>query len=125
MAYSKEFRGGVLAACDANEGTQAVALRFKVSESWVRRVKQQRRETGQIAAKTTRHRQPIWQGWTEWLQAKIAARPDIYLRELQAALKTERGLTVCLQTLCNACRVLEQTRKKRLGLPRNRTVLTW
>ena len=85
MAYSKEFRGGVLAACDANEGTQAVALRFKVSESWVRRVKQQRRETGQIAAKTTRRRQPIWQGWTEWLQAKIAARPDIYLRELQAA----------------------------------------
>ena len=114
MAYSKEFRGGVLAACVANEGTPAVALRFQVSESCVRRVQQQRRETAQIAAKTTRRRQPIWQGWTEWLQAKNAARPDIYLRELQAALRTERGLTVCLQTLCNACRVLEQTRKKRL-----------
>ena len=113
MAYSKEFRGGVLAACGANGGTQAVALRFNVSESWVRRIKQQRRETGQIAAKTTRHRQPIWHGWAEWLQVKIAERPDIYLRELRAALQTERGLTVCLQTLCNACRVLEQTRKKR------------
>src|SRR5580692_892055 len=113
MPYSREFRGEVLAACDASEGTQAVALRFQVSESWVRRVKQQRRETGQVAAKTTRNRQPIWQAWAEWLLAKIDERPDIYLRELQAALKAERGKVVCLQTICNACRALERTRKKR------------
>ena len=112
MPYSKEFRGEVLAACDVNEGTQAVALRFKVSESWVRRIKQQRRESGQIAAKTTRNRNPIWHEWTDWLLAKVAERPDIYLRELRAALKTERGKVVCLQTICNACRALERTRKK-------------
>ncbi|MBX3436711.1 MAG: hypothetical protein KF861_04410 [Planctomycetaceae bacterium] len=47
--YSKEFRGQVLAACDAGEGTQAVALWFEVSESWVRRIKQERRERGKIA----------------------------------------------------------------------------
>jgi transposase len=114
MSYSKEFRGEALAACDANEGTQAVALRFGVSESWVRRIKQQRRETGQVAAKTKRNRKPKWHAWAEWLLAKIAERPDIYLRELQAALKSERSETVCLQTLCNACRALEHTRKKRL-----------
>ena len=113
MPYSREFRGEVLAACDAGEGTQAVALRFQVSESWVRRVKQQRRETGQIAAKTTRNRTPIWQAWADWLLAKVAERPDVYLRELQAELKLERGESVCLQTICNACRALEQTRKKR------------
>jgi transposase len=113
MIYSKEFRGEVLAACDANEGTRAVALRFNVSESWVRRVKQQRRETGQIAPKTTRNRTPIWQRWSGWLLAKIAERPDIYLRELQADLKAEWGEEVCLQTICNACRALERTRKKR------------
>jgi hypothetical protein len=79
----------------------------------VRRVKQQRRETGQIAAKTTRNRTPIWQGWADWLLAKVAERPDVYLRELQAELKSERGESVCLQTICNACRALEQTRKKR------------
>ena len=44
--YDAKFRGEVLAACDANEGTKAVALRFHVSESWVRRIKQVRRETG-------------------------------------------------------------------------------
>ena len=114
MPYSKEFRGEVLTACDAGEGTQAVALRFNVSESWVRRVKQQRRETGQVAAKTSRKRKPIWQGWADWLVAKIDERPDVYLRELQAELKVERGEVVCLQTICNACHALDQTRKKRL-----------
>lgn len=44
MPYSKEFRCEVLAACGAGGGTQAVTLRFNVSESWVRRIKQQRRE---------------------------------------------------------------------------------
>ena len=46
-----EVRAQVLAACDAGEGTRVVAMRFGVSEAWVRRVKQQRRETGQIAPK--------------------------------------------------------------------------
>ena len=87
--YTTEFRGEVLAACDAQEGTRAVAKRFGVSEAWVRRIVQQRRETGQIAAKTNAPRVPKWHAWKGWLLAKIQARPDIYLRELQAELKTE------------------------------------
>ena len=31
-----DVRAEVLAACDANEGTRVVAVRFNVSESWVR-----------------------------------------------------------------------------------------
>lgn len=108
-----EVRADVLAACDANEGTRVVAVRFKVSESWVRRIKQRRRETGQVAAQTTPPQEPKWKDWAEWLIAKITARPDIYLRELQAELKAERGEEVCLMTICNACRALELTRKKR------------
>lgn len=111
--YSTDLRSEVLAACDANEGTRAVALRFQVSESWVRRIKQQRRETGQVAPKTAAPRQPKWHAWADWLVAKITARPDIYLRELQAELKRDRDEEVCLMTLCNACRALEQSRKKR------------
>ena len=49
--YDAEFRGEVLAACDTNEERRAIALRFKVSESWLRRIQQQRRETGQVAPK--------------------------------------------------------------------------
>jgi transposase len=112
-AYSKKFRAEVLAACDLGELTHDVALRFGVSKAWVRRIKQQRRETGQVAAKTTRQRTPLWHAWSDWLLTKIEARPDIYLRELQAALHAERGEKVSLQTICNACRALERTRKKR------------
>jgi len=116
-AYTTEFRAEVLAACDAvadtNEGTKAIALRFKVSESWVRSIKQQRRETGKITPQTATPRLPKWHAWSDWLLAKIAARPDIYLRELQADLKSELNEEACLSTLCNACRELEQSRKKR------------
>jgi transposase len=111
--YNTEFRGEVLAACDRNEGTRAVATRFKVSESWVRRILQDRRETGKVAPKVAAPRQSKWPTWSDWLLAKIAARPDIYLRELQAELKQERGETVCVMTICNACRALDQSRKKR------------
>jgi transposase len=111
--YTAEFRGEVLAACDRNEGTRAIALRFKVSESWVRRILQQRRETGQVAPKKAAPRPPRWQAWSAWLLAKIKARPDIYLRELQADLKQELHEDACLMTICNACRALDQSRKKR------------
>ena len=60
-----EVRAQVLAACDAGEGTRVVAMRFGVSEAWVRRVKQQRRETGQIAPKTPPPQQPKWKPWAE------------------------------------------------------------
>src|SRR5208283_46513 len=111
--YDAEFRGEVLAACDTNEERRAIALRFKVSESWVRRIQQQGRETGQVAPKKAAPRQPRWRAWADWLVAKITAQPDIYLRELRAELKQERGEKVCLETICAACRALKLSRKKR------------
>jgi len=111
--YDAEFRGAVLVACDTNEERRVIALRFKVSESWVRRIQQQRRETGQVAPRIATPCRPKWHAWADWLVAKIAARPDIYLRELQVELKQERGEEVCLGTLCAACRALKQSRKKR------------
>jgi transposase-like protein len=53
MIYSKEFRREVLAACDAKLGTRKVALKFNVSESWVRRIKQERREQGKLGPATS------------------------------------------------------------------------
>ena len=119
-----EVREQILRDCDAGEGTRVVALRFNVSESWVRRVKQQRRETGQVAPKTATPREPEWKEWAEWLIAKIAAQPDIYLRELQALLLEEQNVDVCLTTICNACRALELTRKKRRSSPASKSVPT-
>ena len=112
-AYSKEFRRDVLAACDAGEGTRSVALRFDVSESWVRRIKQERREQGKVAPLSTRRRRKIWEPYAEWLLAKLDERPDVYLRELQAAAQAELGWEVSDVTLSRACRALRRTRKKR------------
>lgn len=119
--YSKEFRRDVLAACDAGGGTQQVALQFDVSESWVRRIKQQRRETGQIAPKTTRSRRPRWHAWADWIRAAVAATPDVYLRELKARLKAERGIDVRESMIGAACHALKLTRKKRRSSPPSRT----
>lgn len=112
-AYSKEFRREVLAACDAGEGTRAVALRFKVSESWVRRIKQERREQGKLAPHSKRRRRNVWEPYAAWLLAKLDERPDIYLRELVAAAREELGWEVSDVTLSRACRALRRTRKKR------------
>ena len=54
-AYSKEFRRDVLRACDAGGGTREVALKFDVSESWVRRIKQERREQGKAGSQDDAH----------------------------------------------------------------------
>ena len=116
VAYSKEFRREVLAACDAGGGTREVALRFNVSESWVRRIKQDRRETGKTAPKTTRDRKKSWEPYRDWILKQLDKRPDIYLRELQAAAKEELGWEVSDVTLSRACRELRRTRKKRRSL---------
>jgi transposase len=55
---SKEFRGEVLAACDRGGATREVATRFTVTESWVRRVKQERQERNRVAPLLTRRRVP-------------------------------------------------------------------
>lgn len=112
-SYSKEFRRDVLSACDAGGGTRSVATQFRVSESWVRRIKQERRESGKVAPSTTRNRSRIWDSWSDWLIQKIDERPDIYLREIQADLQEELGVEVSLQTICRACRAVKRTRKKR------------
>ena len=123
-SYSKEFRREVLAACDAGGGTRPVARRFKVSESWVRRIKQERREQGKLAPQTTRNRRKTWEPHAEWILAKLDQQPDIYLRELQAAAQEELGWEVSDVTLSRACRDLRRTRKKRRSSPRNRRAKT-
>lgn len=114
--YSKEMRRDVLAACDRGEGTRAVALRFNCSESWVRRVKQERRELGKTAPLLTRRRTPKWEVHRKRIVELIGTRPDLTLRELKEALAT----SLCLQTLCTALAKLKLTLKKSLESGRTR-----
>ena len=107
--YSMEFRGEVLAACDRGGGTREVVTRFDVSESWVRRVKQERRELNKVAPLLTRNRVPVWAPLADRIQEIVAGKPDITLRELKAELRTD----LALSTLCTALQRLRLTFKKK------------
>lgn len=121
QAYSKEMRRDVLAACDAEEGTRAVALRFRVSESWVRRVKQERRELGKTAPATTRRRTPKWHAYRAQIEQIVAARPDLTLQQLKDELQTD----LARSTLCVALQRLKLTLKKSLERKANRIGPRW
>lgn len=108
QSYSKEFRREVLAACDAGRGTREVAKLFGVSESWVRRIKQVRREVGKTAPATTRRRKPLWAADADRIRVAIQESPDLTLSELKERLQTPLSLT----TLCRALRRLKLTLKK-------------
>jgi transposase len=107
--YSAEFRREVLKACDSGEGTRAVATRFNVSESWVRRIKQERREQGKLAPLKTRKRTPKWVAYSDQIVALLGGTPDLTLSELQQKL----GTTLSVVTLCRALQHLRWTLKKK------------
>ena len=48
-AYSMDLRERVLHDSDAGMPAAAVASKYRVSASWVRRLKHRRRETGEVA----------------------------------------------------------------------------
>ena len=113
--YSKEFRGQVLAACDRGRSTREVATYFDVSESWVRRIKQERRELNKIAPLLKRRRIPLWAAFADQIRELIQRKPDLTLRELKAELRTD----LSVQTLCTALQRLRLTVKKKYSSPQN------
>lgn len=108
-SYSIDLRQRVLEDCDAGGSTRQVALKYRVSESWVRRLKQRRRESGEIAARSSRNQcQPQWLPYADRLQALVRQQPDATLRELRDRL----GTSLSVMTLCRALRSLQLTFKK-------------
>jgi hypothetical protein len=66
-------------------GTRAVARKYRVSEAWVRRLKQRRRETGRVASIGQRHGpRPGWEPHAEAIGAAVRAAPDLTLDEYRA-----------------------------------------
>jgi transposase len=109
-AYSIDLRSRVIADCDAGFGTKAVAEKYKVSSSWVRKVKQIRRETGQIGPRQQQvnHATKL-DAHMETLAQLVAEQPDSTLRELRERL----GVSVGLATIGRALARLRLTFKKK------------
>ena len=91
--YAKEFRGQVLAACDRGRSTREGATCFEVSESWVRRITQERRELNKTAPLLKRRRTPLWATLADRMREIIQRKPDLTLRELKSELQTDLWTT--------------------------------
>jgi len=122
-AYSIDLRLRVLAACDGGMGTAEAAETFAVSEAWVRRAKQRRRETGEVGPRVQARRGPAPALEPEYgrLRELNRAAPDLTPAEVRDRL----GLAVGPLTVWRALRRLGLTFKKsRTGRP-NKAARTW
>lgn len=119
-AYSIDLRQRIFADCDAGMEVRQVALKYNVSESWIRRLRQRRRETGETAPRQRKSRPPQWLPYTEALQQFIAERPDATLVEIKAEL----GIPLSIPTLSRALIALRYSFKKKSSTRRNRTAPT-
>ena len=86
IPYSQDLRDRVLAACDRAMKTKQIADLFVVSRSWVRRVKQRRREHGEVAPRPPEP--PIRYAKINRVRLRelVETYPDATLVELRAML---------------------------------------
>ena len=92
-AYSMDLRERVLADCDAGMATPLVAQKYRVSASWVRRLKQRRRQTGSAAPRQgPPGAKPGHRVYGDQVRGAVQADPDATLvRDLGAAYTAVTG----------------------------------
>ena len=118
-AYSNDLRLRVLQDCDAGMATRVVATKYRVSESWVRRLKQRRRETGETTPRSSRPKSATktLDAHQETLERLVAEQPDLTLGELQERLPVR----VDRSTICRALQELRLSFKKKSCMRRSKT----
>jgi transposase len=107
-AYSMDLRVRVLAACDAGDTTAEVAEAFAVSEAWVRRLKQRRRQTGEVGPRTPARPGPALAPHADRLLALVRQSPGLTAAEYRDRL----GVGVSVLTAWRMLRRLGLTHKK-------------
>ena len=99
-AYSMDLRERVIENAEAGLSSKDLAARYHVSRAWVDALKQRRRETGSIAARTqTKFRRRVLEGQRDHLRALVLAQPDATLAELRDALQTSAALATIWREL--------------------------
>ena len=92
--YSMDLRTRVLADYDAGAGSEEVAAKFRVSRSWVNRLVQRRRETGEVTPRPqTVFKKQAFAGHEDRLRTLVDAQPDRTLAELREALHSSASLS--------------------------------
>ena len=105
-AYSMDLRERALLDSDAGMKAADVAAKYRVSGSWVRLLKQRRRDTGEVAPRVQRQgRRGMLEPHLHTLAALIAAHPD----RTRAALKDALATPASVPTVWRAVRALGLT----------------
>ncbi len=110
--YSLDLRERVAAAIDNREGSwRAIARRFRVSLSFVTRLMQRRRLSGELTPKPHGggRRPALDQATRRRLRTLLSKQPDLTLAELRQRL----GLSCSLVAIWRTLRQLKITRKKK------------
>jgi transposase len=91
MGYSNDLRVRVIQVVESGAAARAAARQFIIGDSTAIRWVQRWRQTGSVAAKSTkgRSRSPLKQH-EEWLLEVVQREPDLTLEEIQALLVSER-----------------------------------
>jgi len=118
-AYSIDLRGKVLLAYDRGRATKEIATSFGVSPAWARRVKQRRREHGEIAPRAMGGARRLKIDRLR-LAALVAEQPDATLAELRERIETPCSVS----GIDKALRALALTFKKRRSTRPSRIVPT-
>jgi transposase len=115
--YSMDLRERVIAAYDSGRQTKEIAKTFNVSPAWARRLKQHKRERGDIIPRTGGGNQKPKVDLVR-LGELVNQTPDATLAELRESLKVD----CALWTICKALRRLKLTYKKSRFTPPSRIV---
>jgi transposase len=92
--YSMDLRTRVLADYDGGLAAKDVAVKFRVSRSWVNRLVQRRRETGEVRPRKQQvFKTQALAGQEDRLRTLVAVRPDQTLAELREALPSSASLS--------------------------------
>ena len=118
-AYPLEFRIAVANAYDECLSSIEVAEQFNVSESWVRRLIQRRRELGTLEPLPNHlpDNSVLDEQDFEKIRSLIEAKPDIVLGEIADALDNK----VVVSSVHRAIVKLGLTRKKKRSTPASKT----
>lgn len=114
--YSQDLRDRVLAAADRGMATIEIARLFEVCPSWVRRVKQRRREFGERTPRPLGSPGVCKVDRTRLAQL-VREDPDATLVELRERI----GVRCALSTICTALKKIGLSFKKRSSTRRSRS----
>jgi len=93
--YSNDLRRKFVEVYDSGGvSLKELAKRFRVSESWAKKLSARRSKTGQIEVRSWQHgpKSRVTAAIQAWMREQMGRQPDLTLQELQQRLEREHRL---------------------------------